>query len=606
MPLSFISGYVTGTGAIECHFTKIASKYLRTWFGLDLIVVSVDWLELVMTAAAESLGFARFGKASRVFRILRMIRLLRLARMTEVLNLLTERLDSEKLVILIDVIKLMIFMVGSGHFIACVWYAIGNADDTERNWLVQEGFKDLSLGFQYVMSLRWAMSQFSGGMDEVTPHSMGENVYAIFVFLGAFWSGAVFLSILTSSMTQWYLMGSQQAQQLTVLRRYLSQNSISKKLALRVQRNAQHALKEQQRTMPEKDVPIIFQVSEPLRVEIHFEMYSPPLCIHPFFVRYSQEHPHIVRRICHTACAHNHVSQGDTIFNIGETPKEPKMYILLHGLLAYKRNAEDVVKAEGDQWVAEAALYVKWTHRGTLSAAHDCGMFTLFADEFQSIVLHFEHTTAINPVSYAWEFVNQLNMLEDESDLLDRDFMSSYLGLDEEKPKSRLYRTTVAARGARVTKKPNQGFGSMECMGSMDASAWAYKSEPKRSRVESLSDNSPCKESRSEIANEENRGPEALATIASSRKSAMLVCTEVSEVEEVTSKYTSMASSANTDQQANTELAGVEQTNYKYKRPPAGLKQNRRKQVAIADPAIPTMDTDECYASDRWAEEVEV
>merc|ERR1719359_452721 len=220
---------------------------MKSWWGLDCIVVGVDWFELIMSAAAEGLGFARFGKASRIFRIMRMIRLLRLARMTEVISLLTERLDSEKLVIAIDVIKLVVIMLGCGHMMACLWYAIGNADNTSRNWLVQHGYADENLEFRYVMSLRWAISQFAGGMDEVTPKSLGEHMYAVVVYLSAFWSGAVFVSILTSSMTQWYIIGSQQAQQLSVLRRYLQQNGISKKLALRVQRNAKHSLDEQQR-----------------------------------------------------------------------------------------------------------------------------------------------------------------------------------------------------------------------------------------------------------------------------------------------------------------------------------------------------------------------
>merc|ERR1719163_2053598 len=156
-------------------------------------------------------------------------------------------------------------MIGFGHIIACLWYAIGNADGGERNWLVVHEYADETIEYRYVMSLRWAVSQFAGGMDEVTPHSLGEHFFAIVVYLCAFWSGAVFLSILTSSMTQWYIVGSQQAQQVVTLRRYLSQNGISKKLALRVQRNAQHSLAEQQRTMPEASVSLIGQVSEPLR-----------------------------------------------------------------------------------------------------------------------------------------------------------------------------------------------------------------------------------------------------------------------------------------------------------------------------------------------------
>merc|ERR1719450_1057199 len=145
-------------------------------------------------------------------------------------------------------------------------------------------------------------------MDEVTPKSLGEHVFAVIVYLTAFWSGAVFVSILTSSMTQWYIIGSQQAQQLTVLRRYLSQNGISKKLALRVQRNAKHALAEQQKHMPESAVCLIKQVSEPLRVELHFEMYNPMLSVHPFFARYVEECPHVVRKVCHTAMQANQVS----------------------------------------------------------------------------------------------------------------------------------------------------------------------------------------------------------------------------------------------------------------------------------------------------------
>merc|ERR1719359_1853039 len=204
----------------------------------------------------------------------------------------------------------MVVMIGFGHIIACLWYAIGNADGGTRNWLVQHGYADENLSFQYVMSLRWAISQFAGGMDEVTPESLGEHIYAVVVFVSAFWSGAVFVSILTSSMTQWYIIGSQQAQQLTVLRRYLSQNGISKKLALRVQRNAKHSLAEEQKHMPENAVMLIKHVSEPLRVELHFEMYSPMLLVHPFFIRYMEECPHVVRKVCHTAMEMHQVSIG--------------------------------------------------------------------------------------------------------------------------------------------------------------------------------------------------------------------------------------------------------------------------------------------------------
>lgn len=417
MPLSFLTGYVSKDGTIiDLRVSWIAKKYFRSWFPLDTIVVGVDWLELLAAAAAEGLGFARFAKVSRVFRILRMIRLLRLARMKEVLGLLTERLDSERIIILIDVLKLTVLMMASSHLIACCWFAIAKAEDSKKNWLHQHEYYDASMDFQYLMSLRWALSQFAGGMDEVTPHSIAENVYTIFVYLATFWAGAVFVSILTSSMTNWYIIGSQNAQQLTTLRRYLSQNGISRKLAVRVQRNAHHTLSQQQQTMPEADVTLLGQVSEPLRVELHFEMYAPMLRIHHFFAYYMKECPHVVRKICHSAMAISNTSTGDIIFNTGEAPERIKMYIVGNGQLEYSQITGVKATVERAHWVSEACLWVHWVHCGTLVCSEDSQIGLLDAKEFQSIVGQFQHI-GFDPREYAIAFAENINRLEIATDL---------------------------------------------------------------------------------------------------------------------------------------------------------------------------------------------
>merc|ERR1711959_606813 len=107
----------------------------------------------------------------------------------------------------------------------------------------------------------------------------------------AFVMASIFVSSITSSMTQLNIIGSHRSQQLSILRRYLHQNKISHKLAMRVQRNAQFAISEQQRTLPENQVRLFSLVSEPLRVEMHFEMYAPVFASHPFFFDYIEECP---------------------------------------------------------------------------------------------------------------------------------------------------------------------------------------------------------------------------------------------------------------------------------------------------------------------------
>merc|ERR1711862_676735 len=136
-------------------------------------------------------------------------------------------------------------------------------------------------------------------------------------------------------MTRLHIISSNESEQVMVLRRYLRQNGVSKKLAVRVQHNAQHALQERRRFMPEGSVELLGIVSEPLRVELHFEIYSGVLAAHPFFARYIEECPQIMCRVCHCAMSELLVSHGDTIFTAGETPQYPKTYIVCSGTLQY-------------------------------------------------------------------------------------------------------------------------------------------------------------------------------------------------------------------------------------------------------------------------------
>jgi len=418
MPMSLSSGYITADGTLEMRPKKIMKRYFKTWFGLDCIVVGVDWMEILMSSVAASFGFARLGKASRVFRILRLLRLLRLAKVGEIVNLISERLPSEKLVIFIDILKLIVIMLGTGHLIACIWYAIGKAGPPEKNWLDFFGFREESLDYRYMMSLRWALSQFAGGMDEVTPKSLTEHFFGAAVYLTAFWSGTVFLSILTSHMTQLYILGNQQHQQLNIMRRYLSSNGISKGLALRVTRNAQHAMKLRQKSTPESAVGLSELVSEPLRIELHFEMYFPLLGHHTFFLDYFLHSPHVVRKICHAAMSVSSNSIGDVLFHFGEASS--KMMILRQGCLRYSWGAENEEHMAPGNWISEAPLWTTWAHRGILTAIEDSAVFDIVAEEFHEIVSQFEVTT-FDPCVYANQFVNKLNQL-DADDVTDLPF----------------------------------------------------------------------------------------------------------------------------------------------------------------------------------------
>merc|ERR1712050_3117 len=143
-------------------------------------------------------------------------------------------------------------------------------------------------------SYHWSLSQFTGSM-EVFPTNVQERVLAVIILLFAFVVTAWVVSSITSSMTRLEIATARESEKLTMLTRYLFDHKISRRIALRVQRSVRSALQEQQRNVPEKEIELLSLVSEPLRVEIHFEIHDPIIGVHPFFNSYGDTLPGIMR-----------------------------------------------------------------------------------------------------------------------------------------------------------------------------------------------------------------------------------------------------------------------------------------------------------------------
>jgi len=50
-------------------------------------------------------------------------------------------------------------------------------------------------------------------------------------------------------------------------------------------------LEEQKRSTPESDIELLALISQPLRVELHYEIYSRTLTAHPLFRRIDEDQP---------------------------------------------------------------------------------------------------------------------------------------------------------------------------------------------------------------------------------------------------------------------------------------------------------------------------
>jgi len=230
--------------------------------------------------------------------------------------------------------------------------------------------------------------------------------------LFGFLAASMFISRLTSAMTRVQMMQDSFSKSLdfSMLRRYLAKAGISKKLILRIQRNAKHTMAQISKSTPESEIKLLHLVSEPLLMELHFELHNPVLVKHHLFKLYSDLSPPAMRRVCHLAVSIKLLSRDDIVFSIGEIPAVPKMFFLLSGVMEYTTPdyVAQVRSGWESTWMSEAVLWTTWMHVGELSATEDSQVLVLDALAFQQVADQFQ-VTGIDLASYADAFVQELN-----------------------------------------------------------------------------------------------------------------------------------------------------------------------------------------------------
>lgn len=409
VPLSFINGTVQQHGTIELRPEKIVLRYTRSWLLIDVFMVVMDWVQLAKDNESSEWGLIRVGKVARTTRMFRLFWFIKLMQTVSLPEQLRVYLLNERFIILVDIVKIIIFIVGVNHLIACFWYGIGN-NNQQYSWVNQEEYRDSDSGDFYAVSFLWSLSQFTGSLDINMPRNVNERAFSIFVLLFTFVFSAFAISSITSSMTQLQIITAQQSRQFAALRLYLNANSISKALAMRIHRSARNAVEDLAKNTPERSVELLQLVSDPLRQELHFEVHAPNLMVHPFFKYYHRVYSHAMVQICHNAVSHLALHRGDLLFSHGEMPpdEELRMFFLTTGRLNYMHHEKYPTSVKAGAWACEAAIWTVWPYHGTMRAKADCSLTLLDACKFQKIACQFMSRN-VNPVLYGKEFVKSLN-----------------------------------------------------------------------------------------------------------------------------------------------------------------------------------------------------
>lgn len=317
--------------------------------------------------------------------------------------------QSTQLSVLIAVSKMLVMLFMLSHMIGCIMYAIvhGFGSDDYGDWLPV----DAPLGERYMQCFHFAIALFFGEHANKLVSFM-ERFFTSLTLALTFTLQIWFVSFITSAMTKQELIATDRLQKFSALNKFMTLHKVPRELAVKVERNANHAVMIQENSMPEDTVELLKLVSEPLKMELQYEIKMPKMRVHPLWRIFETNDPPGLRKICYTAAISLHHIKHDVLFFEMESSVQslggPRMFFTIEGEMEYIRHdflPETVTK---DAWVAEGSLWVsEWIHCGTLRTLSQCRTIAVTAGDFQALTS--ESRNAQAAYDYATFFVKMLN-----------------------------------------------------------------------------------------------------------------------------------------------------------------------------------------------------
>lgn len=429
IPASFFVGiHVQGT--LQMNLGVIARHYLRTFFAMDVSLVSIDICVIAiafLTAgdtggdATDPSGVARVAKSWRMLRILRGLRLIRLIKLPQNLASIMQHIHSERVVVIIGIAKLTGGVLVLNHVIACLWYGFCWYGDSPQSWFQPHKIADSSTAFLYMTALHWSLTQFTPASMEVNPVSLHERIFAVVVIVFALVTFSSFVSSITNAMEHLRNLNSEHTKNFSQLQRFFRNNNISMSLSSRVTRYVDYKRILAKRILSEKDVVYLQLLSQALRINVHYELNSPLFKLHPFFAAFDKQDLRCMKLICYGGVESHHASEGDILFSQGERTKQ--FFLVQSGALQYSHRYHGHTIVKEGSWISEPVLWTSWTHMGTAHAFSESVIDALDHKKF----LDFLGESAVDlshPAHYAHLFLEHLKSLnrEDLTDVNDPRF----------------------------------------------------------------------------------------------------------------------------------------------------------------------------------------
>ncbi|XP_031351425.1 potassium voltage-gated channel subfamily H member 6 isoform X3 [Photinus pyralis] len=239
--INFRTTYVSGTDEVVSHPARIAVHYLKGWFLIDLV-------------AAIPFDLLLFGsdtdEATTLIGLLKTARLLRLVRVARKIDRYSEY-GAAVLLLLMGTFVLI------AHWLACIWYAIGNAErpalHAKIGWLdtladnTQQHYYANNTGgptikSRYVTALYFTFTSLTSvGFGNVAPNTDAEKMFTICVMLvGSLMYASIFGNV-SAIIQRLYSGTARYHTQMLRVREFIRFHQIPNPLRQRLEEYFQHA-----------------------------------------------------------------------------------------------------------------------------------------------------------------------------------------------------------------------------------------------------------------------------------------------------------------------------------------------------------------------------
>lgn len=408
IPMSFLVGYHAG-GLIEMRMSRIAKRYARTWLVPDVIIACLDWLFIALGLIGDqdsagsktdnNVALARVARTVRVFRMLRIVRLLRLPKLFRKVRELYTRIRSEVLKVCFQMWGILGVMIILTHFVACGWYAVGRCEwgeivfctVGEQSWpLTAFGPESEStpLEYKYSTALHWAASQFAVAGTEIAPASTRERFYAVCVTWFGLMAFSVFVSSITTNMTQLRQINSATFSEEEALKNYMSDHKVSLELGRCIMDYLAKYRRTERLRVHEAEIEVLKYIPDRLRIQLRIEVFMPCIKVHPFFRTLCEVDVIKVSKLCHKGMTELRLRESQELFQYAE--KAQGIYFVVHGAMLYHVGQDHEfapLRVQPSAWTSEAALWFEgWSHRGRLSAVVASEVIRVSVDLFARFI----------------------------------------------------------------------------------------------------------------------------------------------------------------------------------------------------------------------------